>query len=70
VQNRKALAAPLRVVSERLAALLELLEAGDIDALQAFFGAARDALACGATDARSGGASPEIHTAHGAASKE
>lgn len=70
VQNRKAVTAPLLAVAERLSALLQLLEAGDADAVQAFFTAARDALAGGGTNARSGGVNPEIPTAPSAASKE
>jgi cyclohexadieny/prephenate dehydrogenase len=70
VQNRKAVAGPLLSVSQQLGALLRLLEAGDLEGLQAFFSTAREALGRGAAHAPSGGANPEIPAAPRAASKE
>jgi cyclohexadieny/prephenate dehydrogenase len=42
--NRKALAAPLQLAGQALAELSRAVEANDVDALERFFGAARDAL--------------------------
>jgi prephenate dehydrogenase len=66
--NRKALAGPLEAVAARLAELARELEAGDADALERFLTEARSRLAAfaapaSASDARSGGAGPEIQAA-------
>ncbi|HET6304436.1 MAG TPA: prephenate dehydrogenase [Myxococcota bacterium] len=68
--NRKALAGPLQAVAARLAELARELEAGDADALERLLTEARGALAgfaarAAASDARSGGANPEIPAAAG-----
>jgi prephenate dehydrogenase len=42
--NRKALAAPLQAAGQALAELARAIEANDVEALERFFGAARDAL--------------------------
>jgi prephenate dehydrogenase len=72
VQNRKALVAPLAAASERLGELARSIEAGDVEAVERFLATARDLLARGADDARSGGENPEIQAAQkkGAATKE
>ena len=69
VANRKALAGPLHAFAAALGDLTRTLEAGDVDALERQLAAARTALgrAAGAasidSDARSGGAIPEIQAA-------
>jgi prephenate dehydrogenase len=60
VSNRKAVAGPLREVSERIAALARAVEKGDAEAAERFMAAARENLVGGVNDARSGGANPEI----------
>jgi prephenate dehydrogenase len=60
VSNREALAAPLRLVNQRLTALAHAVEKGDAEAAERFIAAARENLANGANHARSGGANPEI----------
>lgn len=68
--NRGALAEPLRAVAARLGELAEAVAAGDAPALERFIASARESLARGAEDARSGGGSPEIPAASEAAPKE
>lgn len=58
--NRKAVAGPLREVADQIAELARMIEAGDAEALDRFIVAARENLACGENDARSGGENPEI----------
>jgi prephenate dehydrogenase len=60
VHNRKALGGPLANAAERTLELARLIEAGDAEAVERFLAAARDVLARGANDARSGGENPEI----------
>jgi prephenate dehydrogenase len=66
--NRKALAGPLHAAAARLAELARELEAGDAEALERWLTEARGALAgftarAAGSDARSGGANPEIPAA-------
>ncbi len=70
VANKHALAAPLLAAAERAAALARALEAGDTAAVQTILSAARDQLARGGSNARSGGENPEIQAAKAAAAKE
>ncbi len=71
VHNRKALAAPLERVAGRLATLARAVESGDVEATHRLLADAREALARVVTDARSGGANPEIEAApQRAATKE
>jgi cyclohexadieny/prephenate dehydrogenase len=68
--NRKALAGPLQAAAARLAELARELEAGDAESLERLLTEARGALAgftarAAGSDARSGGANPEIPAATG-----
>jgi cyclohexadieny/prephenate dehydrogenase len=68
--NRKALAGPLQAAASRLAELARELEAGDAESLERLLTEARGALAgftarAAGSDARSGGANPEIPAATG-----
>jgi prephenate dehydrogenase len=60
VSNRKAIAGPLREACEQIAALGQILEAGDAESAERFIAAARDNLGGGGNEARSGGTNPEI----------
>ncbi len=60
--NAKALAGPLRDCAEALADLARAVEAGDVEGLERFLGAARSHLAA-LENARSGGDHPEIKAA-------
>jgi prephenate dehydrogenase len=70
VANRQALAAPLLAAAEAAAALARAIERGDARAVETLLTAARDQLAAGGTNARSGGAHPEISAAPAVATKE
>ncbi len=63
--NRKALAAPLQAVRQRLAELVEAVEADDPEALERLLGEARDALAIGSGPSASAAETPELPTAEG-----
>jgi cyclohexadieny/prephenate dehydrogenase len=70
VHNKQALARPLLAAAESAAALARAIERGDANAVETLLTDARDQLAAGGTNARSGGDLPEISAAESAATKE
>jgi cyclohexadieny/prephenate dehydrogenase len=70
VHNKHALARPLLAAAESAAALARAIERGDAASVETLLTAARDQLAAGGTNARSGGDLPEISAAKSAATKE